>query len=120
MFFVASVEPIPPISPARSSHVMFSPLPLLIVFLTVAFALWIICRTPYKSDGVPRSRLIYILLALFVGVLGIHNFYAGFKVRGAISIILTMTLVGVIVSAIMALIDIATVTHDAAGVRFKE
>lgn len=93
---------------------------MIVFFLAVAFVLSRTCRKPYQSDGVPRSRLIYILLALFVGVLGIHNFYAGFKVRGVISVLLTITCVGVIVSVIMALIDIVTVTHDAAGVRFKE
>lgn len=96
------------------------------VIIVFAFLLIIIllavqlCRMPYLSDGKPRIRLNYILLALFAGVFGIHDFYAGYTNRGILAFILTLTWFGSIISAIMALYDIATVTHDAAGVRFKE
>lgn len=42
----------------------------------------------------PKTRLVYILLALFLGGLGIHNFYAG---RTAIGV---MQLIGVPVVAL--------------------
>jgi TM2 domain-containing membrane protein YozV len=32
----------------------------------------------------PRTRLAYILLALFLGTLGIHNFYSGHTKHGVI------------------------------------
>lgn len=32
----------------------------------------------------PKSRFIYIILALFFGWLGLHNFYAGYIIRGLI------------------------------------
>ena len=76
--------------------------------------------TPYKSDGVPRSRLIYILLGIFTGVIGIHSFYAGYKKRGMLQVFLFITFLGIIISAILALVDIVTTTEDAKGVRFKE
>ena len=76
------------------------PLLFLTILAVVIFfiLLWKAMETPYQSDGVPRSRLIYILLA----------------------IILTVTVFGLIFSILMAFYDIITVTHDAAGVRFKE
>ena len=83
---------------------------------------WLIseAKTRLSSDDPPKSRLTYILLALFVGLFGIHDFYAGYTNRGVIAFLLTLTWFGAIISAFMALYDIATVTHDAAGVRFKE
>lgn len=35
------------------------------------------CCVPDNGIEVPRSRFAYIMLALFFGGLGIHNFYAG-------------------------------------------
>ena len=83
---------------------------------------WLIseAKTQLSSDDPPKSRLTYILLALFVGLFGIHDFYAGYTNRGVIAFLLTLTWFGAIISAFMALYDMATVTHDAAGVRFKE
>ena len=90
------------------------PLLFLTILAVVIFfiLLWKAMETPYQSDGVPRSRLIYILLALFGGT--------GYKRRGLLAIILTVTVFGLIFSILMAFYDIITVTHDAAGVRFKE
>ena len=39
----------------------------------------------------PKSGIIYILLAFFLGTLGIHNFYAGFWKRGMLQLFLTLT-----------------------------
>lgn len=52
-----------------------------------------------------KSRTATLLFALFLGSAGAHRFYAG-KIGTAITqLILTLTLVGVIVSSIWALID---------------
>ena len=48
------------------------------------------------------------------------GFYAGYKRRGLLAIILTATVFGLVFSILMAFYDIITVTNDAAGVRFKE
>ena len=45
------------------------------------------------------------LLAFFIGVLGIHRFYVGKKGSGIAMIICTITIIGLIVSGIWALID---------------
>ena len=71
---------------------------------------------------VPKSRLVYILLALFLGALGIHNFYAGFGGRGAVQLLITLLLgwcgIGFIIVGIWVLIEIFVVNTDARGVRF--
>ena len=70
-----------------------------------------------------RTRLIYILLAIFLGCLGIHNFYAGYTKKGIIQL-LCCTVGGVlilplIVGLIWILVDICTVTKDADGKNFS-
>lgn len=52
-------------------------------------------------------------------MLGIHNFYAGRYLRGALQMIITVTLgwfvIGLVISCFWALIDLFTVTTDGAG-----
>ncbi len=71
---------------------------------------------------VPKSRLAYILLALFLGGFGIHNFYAGYTGKGVAQLVLTLLgfVVGVtfLVVLVWVLIEICTVTKDAQGVPF--
>jgi TM2 domain-containing membrane protein YozV len=66
-----------------------------------------------------KSRGIYIILGLFLGCLGIHNFYAGYHGRGAAQLIITILLgwlvVGIIITGIWALIEICSVTEDGNG-----
>lgn len=69
-----------------------------------------------------KSRLIYILLALFLGSLGIHNFYAGYTKHGIIKLVLTLCLSWLVVPAIAVfvwcIIEIIKVKADAAGTPF--
>ena len=46
-----------------------------------------------------------MLLAFFLGTLGIHNFYLGYTTRGIIQLVLTLTFIGAIVSAVWAFIE---------------
>jgi TM2 domain-containing membrane protein YozV len=66
-----------------------------------------------------KSRGIYIVLGLFLGTLGIHNFYAGFNGRGAAQLIITVLtgwlIIGLVATAIWALVEIITTDRDAAG-----
>ena len=39
----------------------------------------------------PKSGIVYILLAFFLGTLGAHNLYAGFWKRGLLQLFLTLT-----------------------------
>lgn len=70
-----------------------------------------------------RSRAIFILLAVFLGGLGVHNFYAGYVGRAAGQI--ALSLVGLFVSPFVFLalllwiiIEIATTGADADGREF--
>ena len=68
----------------------------------------------------PKSRLAYILLALFIGSLGVHNFYAGYTGKGIAQLLLTLISFGFLspVVWIWAIVEICTVTKDAQGVDF--
>lgn len=69
-----------------------------------------------------KSRLAFILLGLFVGALGIHNFYAGYTGRGIAQLLITLLIgwlfVPLIFVGIWILIEIITVTADSDGVKF--
>jgi TM2 domain-containing membrane protein YozV len=81
--------------------------------------------TPAYHNPQAKDRVAYILLALFLGGLGIHNFYAGYNKTGLIQLLLvlpgaflTCGITALVVS-IWAIIEACTVTQDANGVRFK-
>lgn len=59
----------------------------------------------------PKNGVIYILLAWFLGTLGIHNFYAGYAGRAVIQLLLTLAaplflFVPLIVTALWAFADL--------------
>jgi TM2 domain-containing membrane protein YozV len=68
-----------------------------------------------------KSRGVYIILGLFFGLLGFHNFYAGYNGRGAAQLIITLLLgwlfIGIVISGLWSLIEVCAVTKDAEGNR---
>ena len=74
-------------------------------------------------DPEAKSRTGYILLGIFLGYLGIHNFYAGYTGKGLtqllISVLLCWTVIAVIAMEVWAIIDVCTVTQDAKGKYFS-
>lgn len=66
----------------------------------------------------PKSRVAYVLLAFFAGLLGIHNFYAGYVGRGVVQLLLSLTGIGVFVTAVWVIIEMIVVTEDANRVPF--
>ena len=52
-----------------------------------------------------KSRIVAALLALFLGTLGIHQFYLGNTLSGVIRIVVTLTYVGAFVTAVLALVE---------------
>jgi len=67
----------------------------------------------------PKQRVAYVLLGLFLGLLGIHNFYAGYVGRAVAQLLITVLIgwlvVPLVAVAIWALVEIIVVSHDAKG-----
>lgn len=74
---------------------------------------------PYTVAVRPTSRTVYILCALFLGSLGIHNFIAGFTARGLIQLIITICLGWLVIPMLFIYIwifgEIVTQKTDAHG-----
>ncbi|MBR6231646.1 MAG: TM2 domain-containing protein [Alphaproteobacteria bacterium] len=68
-----------------------------------------------------KSQLIYVVLALFFGAFGLHNFYANRWGRGLIQLLLTVGtgFVGVLVSSLWSIINIFTIETDGDGHAFE-
>lgn len=68
-----------------------------------------------------KDRVAYVLLAVFLGNLGIHNFFAGYTSRAIIQLVVTLVTCGIggIPMWIWAVVEAITVTKDAQGVDFK-
>lgn len=75
------------------------------------------------ASTMPKSRVAYILLGLFLGGLGVHNFYAGYVGRGVaqllISLCLGWLLVPLLAVYVWIIIEICTVDRDVAGTPFN-
>lgn len=70
----------------------------------------------------PKSRTTYILLAIFLGALGIHNFYAG-KIGSGLSQILITLLLGWMIIPLVAvwfwtIVEACVVDTDGRGRKF--
>ena len=75
---------------------------------------------PFSS----RSGIVYIVLAFFLGSIGIHNFYAGYWKRGLIQFLCAlispyMMFLPLMFTAIWALMELLFVNKDAKGVFFR-
>ena len=76
----------------------------------------------YPGSYMPtKSRVAYILLGLFLGGLGIHNFYAGRTGAGVAQLLITLCTCGYggVITGIWALIEICTVNTDGRGIRMS-
>ncbi|WP_082814766.1 TM2 domain-containing protein [Collimonas fungivorans] len=84
-------------------------------------------RSSYQPTKSRKRRWIYIVLALLIGAIGIHNFYAGYVGRGLAQILTTVLMmlaafifkfpVSFVLVSIWVLIEIFAVTKDSAGDR---
>ena len=70
-----------------------------------------------------KNRLSYILLGIFLGNLGIHNFYAGYNSKGItqllISLLLGIFIFPILIVWVWVLVEICTVTVDEQGIPFS-
>jgi TM2 domain-containing membrane protein YozV len=81
------------------------------------------CGVPNAAAGSSTSRAAYILLGIFLGLLGVHNFVAGYTGRGVAQLLLTL-LTGWLIIPLFAvwlwnIIEVCVVTKDAKGNRFS-
>jgi len=73
------------------------------------------CDCPHVGR---KSRIVYILLGLFLGGFGIHNFYAGYTGKACLQLLLTFTGIGFPIVVIWVILDIIFVKQDANRVPF--
>lgn len=60
---------------------------------------------PNPSQNLDKNKTVAGLLALFFGTLGIHKFYLGNKKMGVIYLIISITIVGLILTALFSIYD---------------
>jgi len=75
----------------------------------------------YPGSYEPRkSRVVFVLLAIFLGPFGGHNFYAGYITKAVIQLCLTVLtcFIGSAVSWIWAIVEACIIDHDQDGVTF--
>lgn len=67
----------------------------------------------------PKTRVAYILLGLFLGGLGVHNFYAGYTSKAVTQLLLTIflwwTIIAPIAVTIWVIVEVCTIDRDAQG-----
>ena len=73
-----------------------------------------------NAPSAPKSRTTYILLALFFGVIGIHNFYSGHTKHGFIKLgLLVACGLDLIANPIWSIVEMITVKQDSEGGQFN-
>jgi len=74
----------------------------------------------YYAAPQPKTRVIFVLLGIFLGALGVHNFYAGYTKKAAIQLCVTLLscFYGAVISWPWAIIEICVVNKDAEGTQF--
>lgn len=85
-------------------------------------AICIKCGVPTGVNSVGssnKSRSAYVLLGIFLGTLGIHNFYAGYTGKGIMQLLITLLtgwlIIPLIAVWIWVLVEICTVNKDVKG-----
>ena len=67
-----------------------------------------------------KTQMTYVLLGVFLGYFGVHNFYAGYTGKAVAQLLITILSCGAAcwISWIWAVIEICTVNKDARGIPF--
>lgn len=75
----------------------------------------------YAGYRPPRNRVTFILLGIFLGALGVHNFYAGYVRKAVAQLCLSVftCFYASFASWVWAIVEICTVTEDSDGVQFS-
>ncbi|KAL0227055.1 hypothetical protein P9112_014379 [Eukaryota sp. TZLM1-RC] len=91
------------------------------VFVTPSAPVTIVhSHQPYQQyQTPPKSRIVYIILALFFGLLGVHNFYVGRVGAGVAQLLITIFIgwlvVPLVAVFIWVIVEICAVTSDGIG-----
>ncbi|MBQ4595191.1 MAG: DUF4339 domain-containing protein [Akkermansia sp.] len=74
---------------------------------------------PVANDIKPRAA--YVILGIFLGYLGIHNFYAGYVNKGVAQLLITLLSCTVFTPIVFIwnIIEVCTVNKDAKGIPFS-
>jgi TM2 domain-containing membrane protein YozV len=67
-----------------------------------------------------KSRVVFVLLAVFLGAFGGHNFYAGYVKKAVIQLCITLfsCFTGSFISWIWAIVEACMVNRDDDGIAF--
>ena len=70
-----------------------------------------------------KSRVVFILLGLFLGMFGAHNWYAGYSDKALYQLLITLLTFWLILPlfavAIWVLIEVCTIDRDADGLLLR-
>ena len=115
----------PPLPPADTTAVPPPPLPPGAIAMPLPAA-YVPVRPPTLAEAYavfhpPKSRITFILLGIFLGALGVHNFYAGYVRKAAAQLCLSIftCFYASFVSWIWAIVEVCTVTEDSEGIQFS-
>ena len=75
---------------------------------------------PIHSYEPRKSRVVFVLLAVFLGAFGGHNFYAGYVKKAVIQLCITLfsCFTGSFISWIWAIVEACIVNRDDDGIAF--
>jgi len=75
---------------------------------------------PLYTHEPRKNRVVFVLLAIFLGAFGAHNFYAGYIKKAVIQLCITVLtcFVGSIISGIWAIVEACIIDNDDDGVAF--
>jgi TM2 domain-containing membrane protein YozV len=67
-----------------------------------------------------KSRVAFVLLGVFLGFFGLHNFYAGYNKKGAIQLALTILtfFYAAVFSWVWAIVEVCVINRDSEGQLF--
>jgi len=119
----ATVPPSPPPPPLAGTGVAPPPLPRPLPQPAAYMPAQLV---DYYQPRQPKTRVVFVLLGIFLGIFGVHNFYAGYTKKAAIQLVATV-LIAVyaeiaawlwLVVWLWAIVEICVVSKEADGAQF--
>lgn len=110
----------PPTQSSSGSAASSEPIPAQPGYVTPGGIFWTEEDESSEAQRNRKSRIAFILLGIFFGWLGAHNFYAGQRKLGAIQLCISVFTLfyGAIISWIWAVVEVCTVSRDSEDVSF--